>query len=35
VRGLQAQYANDDALLAAARSVFDAAYAAMQAPNDP
>jgi hypothetical protein len=30
MRGLQARHADDDALLAAAMSVFDAAYAAMQ-----
>ena len=34
IRGLQAQHPNDDALLAAAISVFDAAYAAMQVPHD-
>lgn len=34
VRGLQAQHADDDALLAAANIVFDAAYAAMQMHHD-
>jgi hypothetical protein len=35
VRGLQALHAGDDALLTAAASVFDAAYAAMQATDEP
>ncbi|HEY6133660.1 MAG TPA: chromate resistance protein ChrB domain-containing protein [Rubrivivax sp.] len=34
VRGLQAQHADDDALLVAASPVFDAAYAAMQVPHE-
>lgn len=33
VRGLQAQYADDDVLLAAAVPVFDACYAALQVPH--
>ena len=35
VRGLQARHARDDALLAAALPLFDAACAAMQVPDDP
>lgn len=34
IRGLQAQHADDDALLAAAFPAFDAFYAAMKAPHD-
>jgi len=34
IRGLQAQHANDDALLAAALPAFDAYYAALQVPHD-
>jgi hypothetical protein len=34
VRGLQAQHADDDSLLAAAVPVFDACYAALQVPHD-
>lgn len=34
VRGLQAQHADDDALLAAALPVFDACYAALKGSND-
>jgi len=34
VRGLQAQHVNDDQLLAASISVFDAAFAAMHVPDD-
>lgn len=34
VRGLQARHADDDQLLVAALPVFDAYYAAMQAPDD-
>lgn len=35
VRGLQAQHADDDALLKAGISVFDALHAALQVPNIP
>ena len=35
VRGLQARHADDDALLAAATTLFDAVYAAMQVPHAP
>jgi hypothetical protein len=34
IRGLQAQHADDQALLAAAIAVFDASYAALKTPND-
>ena len=34
VRGLQAQHADDDALLAAALPLLDACYAALQVPHD-
>ncbi|WP_374569454.1 chromate resistance protein ChrB domain-containing protein [Ideonella sp.] len=34
IRGLQAQHADDDALLAAALPAFDAYYAALQVPHD-
>jgi hypothetical protein len=34
IRGLQAQHADDDVLLAAALPAFDAFYAAMKAPHD-
>lgn len=34
VRGLQARHTDDDALLAAAITTFDAVYAAMQVPHD-
>ncbi|MBQ0941775.1 chromate resistance protein [Ideonella sp. 4Y16] len=35
IRGLQARHADDHALLAAALSVFDACYAALETPSDP
>lgn len=34
IRGLQAQHADDQALLAASIAVFDACYAALKTPND-